>query len=273
MNAAQKHILVVEDDHDIQQMISLYLHDSGYKVHFVTTAKEMYAFFKAEPPVNLVLLDLGLPDADGLDLAEQIRAFSPVPIFVLTARMEREARLTALGVGADDYLTKPFDPEELRLRIQNLLSRIEINAQDNADEDSPKRALSLGRAALFVVGIIAVIGLGVGLYSAWMSPAVDYETAKPPETLRVSVSIQCRATDAVFMVTNTGERWPGFGEVRIYRVASQTVLFKRRLRLAQGQSASFNVKLGNVGPDGVGMWVKPEWYERAFKYDASANCR
>jgi len=71
----------------------------------------------------LILLDLGLPDEDGLTLTRQIRARSSIPIIVITARRGREDRLAALELGADDYLTKPFDPEELVLRVHNILSR------------------------------------------------------------------------------------------------------------------------------------------------------
>jgi DNA-binding response OmpR family regulator len=73
--------------------------------------------------IELILLDLGLPDEDGLVLARQTRSRSNVPIIVITARKDRADRLTALEVGADDYITKPFDPEELILRVQNILGR------------------------------------------------------------------------------------------------------------------------------------------------------
>ena len=117
-----KHILVVEDDEFVQELLAICLRDKGYKVSVAATGKETRLFFGKERP-DLVLLDLTLPDADGLDLAGEIRAFSSVPIMVLTARKGRYDRLTALGVGADDYLTKPCDPEEILLRVRNILNR------------------------------------------------------------------------------------------------------------------------------------------------------
>lgn len=281
MNTQRKNILVVEDDTDIQQMISLYLHDSGYKVNFVNSGKEMYAFFKAGNTPNLVILDLGLPDADGLQLAEQIRAFSAVPIFVITARTEQKDKISALGIGADDYLTKPFDPEELRLRINNLLLRTE--PPETSGQVSTPQVSQRSNMMRVVLGSVAlVLMFGFGLYMALYDQTV-VETARPQSTdfLSLDVSARCEGPTAIFTITNTGDRWPQPGEVRIYRVSSQTTVTRRRLKMALNQSAKLQVEIGkeaiytdrNTGSEGVGLWVKPSWYERDFKYDATINCR
>lgn len=118
----KKHLLIVEDDELVQSLLAAYLQNEDFKVSLAATGKEMLACIDSEP-IDLVLLDLGLPDEDGLVLARQVRARSSLPIIVLTARKEQKDRLAALEIGADDYLTKPFDPEELVLRVRNLLYR------------------------------------------------------------------------------------------------------------------------------------------------------
>ena len=118
----KKHLLIVEDDELVQSLLAAYMQNEDFKVSLASTGKEMLACVDSEP-IDLVLLDLGLPDEDGLVLARQVRARSSLPIIVLTARKEQKDRLAALEIGADDYLTKPFDPEELVLRVRNLLNR------------------------------------------------------------------------------------------------------------------------------------------------------
>lgn len=119
-----KHLLIVEDDELVQSLLAAYMQNADFKVSLASTGKEMLACIDSET-IDLVLLDLGLPDEDGLVLARQVRARSSLPIIVVTARKEQKDRLAALEIGADDYLTKPFDPEELVLRVRNVLGRAE----------------------------------------------------------------------------------------------------------------------------------------------------
>jgi len=118
----KKHLLIVEDDELVQSLLAAYLQSADFKVSLAGSGKEMLACLDSES-IDLILLDLGLPDEDGLVLARQVRARTSTPIVVLTARKEQKDRLTALEIGADDYLTKPFDPEELVLRVRNMLGR------------------------------------------------------------------------------------------------------------------------------------------------------
>lgn len=115
----------------MQQLLAAYLQNEGFKVSLAASGEEMLAILDTEP-IQLILLDLGLPDEDGLTLARQIRARSTLPIIVLTARKHRDDRLAALDLGADDYVTKPCDPQELALRARNLLSR--AKASDSLTE-------------------------------------------------------------------------------------------------------------------------------------------
>ncbi len=117
-----QHVLIVEDEEFVLALMGAYLRDAGFKISLAANGREMLALLDKEK-VNLILLDLGLPDEDGLVLTRQIRARSSVPIIVLTGRTGQEDRLAALELGADDYLTKPCDPREIVLRVQNLLDR------------------------------------------------------------------------------------------------------------------------------------------------------
>ena len=116
------HLLIVEDDEFVLSLLGAYLQSGGFKVSLASSGREMLAMLDKDP-VNLVLLDLSLPDEDGLALLRQVRARSSVPLIVLTGRKANDDRITALELGADDYLTKPCDPREISLRIQNLLDR------------------------------------------------------------------------------------------------------------------------------------------------------
>lgn len=114
---------MVDDDTLVQTLISKYLENAGYAVVTAISGHQMFERLNKEDDIDLVLLDLGLPDEDGIVLTRKLRARSNIPIVILTARDRAEDRLAALDVGADDYLTKSVNPEELLLRIRNLLRR------------------------------------------------------------------------------------------------------------------------------------------------------
>ena len=116
------HILVVEDDADIRRMIAEFLRRNGYRVQ---TAREGGALDRIleVSRIDLLILDIGLPQEDGLSLCRRIRTQSSVPIIMLTARGSEHERVEGLETGADDYLTKPFGTHELLARIRALLRR------------------------------------------------------------------------------------------------------------------------------------------------------
>lgn len=116
----KQHVLIVEDDIMVQVLLNLHLESEGFRTSCAASGAEMFAIFDHEP-VELILLDLNLPDEDGLSLARRVRSRSDVPIIVLTARKEQADRLTALEIGVNDYMVKPYDPKELALRARNLL--------------------------------------------------------------------------------------------------------------------------------------------------------
>jgi DNA-binding response OmpR family regulator len=115
-------VLVVEDESSIASFVALYLKNAGYTVRTAATGNEALAQFQASPP-GLIVLDLMLPDIDGIEICRRIRKTSDVPILMLTARDEDVDKIIGLEVGADDYLTKPFNPRELVARVKSILRR------------------------------------------------------------------------------------------------------------------------------------------------------
>ena len=120
--ATYDHILVVDDDADIRDLLSAYLQKNGYRVTAVADGKGMREALESRRP-DIVVLDLMLPGEDGLALCRNIRARSEIPVIMLTALGEETDRIVGLELGADDYLTKPFNPRELLARIKSVLRR------------------------------------------------------------------------------------------------------------------------------------------------------
>src|SRR5437762_8877443 len=115
-------VVVVEDDKSVAELVTLYLRNAGYLVeHAPTGARARQLFDEVKPA--LVVLDLGLPDADGFDLLKELRAHGDTPVVALTARAEDAQRIAGLDAGMDDYMTKPFNPRELVSRVKAILRR------------------------------------------------------------------------------------------------------------------------------------------------------
>jgi two-component system alkaline phosphatase synthesis response regulator PhoP len=135
-----KTILIVDDEPKIVQLARDYLEKSGFAVRSSLRGREALAIARRERP-DLVVLDLGLPDLDGLDVTRALRRDSNIPIVMLTARGEESDKLVGLELGADDYLTKPFSPRELVARVRAVLRRSEAAAR-------PGQVLRSGEIAL-----------------------------------------------------------------------------------------------------------------------------
>lgn len=114
-------ILVVEDEGKIAEIVKAYLEKEGFRITVAETGQK--AISRLKDGFDLVILDLMLPDMDGEDICEMIRKDSDVPIIMLTAKSEEEQRIKGLGLGADDYVVKPFSPRELVARVKALLRR------------------------------------------------------------------------------------------------------------------------------------------------------
>lgn len=121
-DAMAQRILMIDDDKRLAGMVQDYLGGAGFRVTVAGTGRDGEALLKRET-FDAVILDLMLPDADGLDLCRKLRATSDVPILMLTARGEPMDRVVGLEIGADDYLAKPFEPRELQARLRAILRR------------------------------------------------------------------------------------------------------------------------------------------------------
>jgi two-component system, OmpR family, alkaline phosphatase synthesis response regulator PhoP len=137
-----KTVLVVEDERQIAQIVRDYLQHAGFGVVTAGDGSQALSLARERQP-DLVVLDLGLPALDGLEVARRLRRESAVPIIILTARVEEADRLAGLDLGADDYVTKPFSPRELVARVRAVLRRAE----------SPTKAAEVVRLADVVIDV------------------------------------------------------------------------------------------------------------------------
>ena len=116
------HILLIEDDRRLAEMVSQYLGEAGFRVSVAGDGRTGLSRLGTEP-YDALVLDLMLPDIDGLEVCRKLRAFSDTPVLMLTARGDAMDRVVGLEVGADDYLPKPFEPRELLARLRAILRR------------------------------------------------------------------------------------------------------------------------------------------------------
>ena len=136
-------ILVVEDDLDVAEMVNAYFNVQGYEVHTVNWGEDAVRACQSSPP-DLVILDIRLPDIDGFEVAYRLRnnrKTKEIPIIFLTEKRARSDRLQGLELGADDYITKPFDVQELRLRVRNALRRSAQGTLTNPVTNLPEGVL------------------------------------------------------------------------------------------------------------------------------------
>ena len=124
---AKETILVVDDEANIIELAKMYLQNEGYVVESARDGREALTKIKSLQPA-LVVLDLMLPEVDGWDVCRKVRADSDVPVIMLTARSDDVDKIVGLELGADDYLTKPFNPRELVARVKAVLRRYEKSA-------------------------------------------------------------------------------------------------------------------------------------------------
>ena len=134
--------VVIEDDEDIRGLLADLLSQSGFEVHVAATGATGVHEVKQHDPV-LITVDLGLPDIDGYEVTRRVRRITDAYVVMLTARSEEIDTMMGLDAGADDYLTKPFRPRELRARIEAMLTGAKEDASEPAGDGCPPPPVAL----------------------------------------------------------------------------------------------------------------------------------
>lgn len=119
-------ILIADDDEEIAELVQIYLNNDGYRVLIANDGVECLDMLKANPEIKLIVLDIMMPKLNGLDVCKTIRKTSNIPIIMLSAKAEDMDKIIGFGTGADDYLTKPFNPLELVARVKSQLKRYTV---------------------------------------------------------------------------------------------------------------------------------------------------
>lgn len=144
MNTAKRTVLSIDDDHNLQVVITHYLEDDGYKV--VTAGSVAAGVEKVQSlPLDVILLDLMLPDGEGLELLSRVRGKTPAAIIVVSGKTDTTEKIICLEMGADDYMTKPFEMRELSARIKAVMRRKEPpKAATNDHQATAKEKIEFG---------------------------------------------------------------------------------------------------------------------------------
>lgn len=149
--ANRQTIMVVDDDENIAQLVRLYLEKEGFELQSFSRGDTAVAAFKSNPP-SLVLLDIMLPGIDGWQVCRAIRQISSIPIIMLSAKDETFDKVLGLELGADDYITKPFEPKELVARVKAVLRRGQSDQQENDTVSYPGLTISISRYEVLYQG-------------------------------------------------------------------------------------------------------------------------
>ena len=127
-------ILVVDDDKEIVELLDIYIKNEGYEPVSAYNGKEALAKLHTDPDIKLMILDIMMPEMDGMQVVREVRKDSELPILMLSAKTDDMDKIKGLLTGADDYVTKPFNPLEIMARVKSLLRRSEKDVTDDAPE-------------------------------------------------------------------------------------------------------------------------------------------
>lgn len=148
---SKKLIYIADDEVKIQELIKMFLIKEGYEVETFSEGESLLKAFQHRP-ANMLLLDIMMPGLDGLTLCTEIRKISNVPIIIISAKDGEGDKIAGLMLGSDDYMTKPFSPVELTLRVKSIFKRMELERASEGSMD----ALSLGELTIYPEGRQAI---------------------------------------------------------------------------------------------------------------------
>jgi two-component system, OmpR family, phosphate regulon response regulator OmpR len=189
---SEPHLLVVDDDARLRELLRRYLSDSGFRVTAAADATEARSHL-ASFAFDLVVLDVMMPGESGLELTRALRAEERIPVLLLTAMAEPEDRVNGLEQGADDYLSKPFEPRELVLRVRNLLQRRPAANPESTEIRFGGCRFDVGRGELYRGGdLVHLTSAEAGLLSMLAQKAGQ---AVSREELSMSLSGNIRNVD------------------------------------------------------------------------------
>lgn len=143
----EKRILIAEDDLDILNLLRDYLKASNYETEYAQNGTDAYEIFQSKT-IDLAILDLMIPGIDGFELCRRIRKESNIPIIILSAKKSDSDKILALGLGADDYMVKPFSPRELIARIKSIFRRVD----ELSENSSPKELIEINDLCIDTLG-------------------------------------------------------------------------------------------------------------------------
>ena len=215
-------ILIIEDDKSIQNFLSISLKTNGYRYETAANGLEGISLFLSNNP-DLILLDLGLPDIDGLAVLEQVRQSSDVPVIVVSARGQEREKVQALDMGADDYITKPFYINELPARIRVALRKHQPKVAKSSVFTLDTLTIDFERRKVFVEGkevhltpieykllVLLVDHAGKVLTHSFINKQVwGYANTEEPQSLRVFMAnirrkIEKDTTHPRYILTEVG---------------------------------------------------------------------